>query len=170
MAGSGLTVVSKETTNVSMETKNSPAGIESHLGYWLRLVSNSVSSGFAQKLEMQGVSVAEWVAMRLIHGRTNVSASAIAGEMGMTRGAISKILDRLQTRGLAERRPLPGDGRGQILKLTAKGARLVPVLAGLADKNDAEFFHHLPKSDRAALMRILQDIATRGNLKTVPVD
>ena len=152
-----------------METSDSPSGLEAHLGYWLRLVSNSVSSAFAEKLGAQGVSVAEWVAMRLIHG-ADVSASAIADEMGMTRGAISKIVDRLAARGLVERRPLPSDGRAQILKLTAKGARLLPVLAALADANDAEFFHGLPKADRAALMRILKDIATRKGLKTIPVD
>lgn len=152
-----------------METSDNPSGLEAHLGYWLRLVSNSVSSVFAEKLGVQGVSVAEWVAMRLIHG-ADVSASAIADEMGMTRGAISKIVDRLAGRGLVERSPLPGDGRARILKLTAKGARLLPVLAALADANDAEFFHGLPKADRAALMRILKDIATRKRLKTIPVD
>jgi len=153
-----------------METNSPPAALESHIGYWLRFVSNSVSGAFAAKLAAQGVSVAEWVAMRLIHGRSDMSATAIAGEMGMTRGAISKILDRLETRGLVERKALPGDGRGQMLKLTVKGARLLPLLAALADRNDAEFFEDIPKSDRAALMRILRDIAARRHLKTIPVD
>src|SRR5690242_14690363 len=120
-----------------METIYAPAALESHLGYWLRFVSNSVSGAFAEKLAAQDVSVAEWVVLRLIHGDASMPASAIAEATGMTRGAISKIVDRLETRGLAERKPMPQDGRAQILKLTAKGARLVPVLAALADRNDA---------------------------------
>jgi DNA-binding MarR family transcriptional regulator len=153
-----------------METKNAPAALESHLGYWLRFVSNSVSGAFAEKLTARGVSVAEWVVLRLIHGDARKPASAIADETGMTRGAISKIVDRLEQRGLAERKPLPQDGRVQILKLTAKGARLVPVLAELADKNDAEFFDHLTGKERETMLRILKNIVARRAIKTVPVD
>lgn len=153
-----------------METEIGPASLESHLGYWLRFVSHSVSGAFAEKLAAQGVSVAEWVAMRLIHGRPDVSASTIASEMGMTRGAISKILDRLEVRGTIERKPLPNDARGQMLRLTAKGARQLPTLAALADRNDAEFFGELSKADHAALLRILKHIAARKQLKIIPVD
>jgi DNA-binding MarR family transcriptional regulator len=151
-----------------METKNPPATLESHLGYWLRFVSNNVSSAFAQKLALHGVSVAEWVAMRLIHGSVDVSASAIAETTGMTRGAISKIVDRLEARGLIERKPR--DGRGQLLRLTVKGGRMLPLLAALADQNDAEFFAHLTAKERAEMMRILKGIVARKTLKTIPVD
>ena len=106
-----LTYVSVETIYVSMETNISLTGLEAHLGYWLRFVSNSVSAAFAQKLAAHDVSGAEWVAMRLIHGRPGVAATAIADEMGMTRGAISKIVARLEKRGLVARTPLPEDAR-----------------------------------------------------------
>ncbi|HEY7977521.1 MAG TPA: MarR family transcriptional regulator [Rhizomicrobium sp.] len=153
-----------------METNSSLTGLEAHLGYWLRFVSNSVSAAFAQKLAAHDVSVAEWVAMRLIHGRPGVSATAIADEMGMTRGAISKIVARLEERGLIARAPLPEDARGQALRLNAKGARLLPQLAAAADRNDSEFFDDLPPEDRAAMLRILKGVVARRALKTIPVD
>jgi hypothetical protein len=40
------------------------ASLESHLGYWLRAVSNQVSGAFAARVETLGVSVAEWVVLR----------------------------------------------------------------------------------------------------------
>jgi len=153
-----------------METIHTPAALEAHLGYWLRFVSNSVSNAFAQKLAGHDVSVAEWVVLRLIHGDSALPASAIARETGMTRGAISKIVDRLETGDLVARAPLPRDGRAQVLKLTTKGARLVPVLAALADKNDAEFFDHLNAKERETMLRILKNIVARRAIKTVPVD
>ena len=153
-----------------METDSHISALETHIGYWLRFVSNSVSGAFAQKLAAQGVSVAEWVVLRLIHGDANMPASAIAETTGMTRGAISKIVGRLEARDLIARTPLPKDGRAQILKLTAKGARLVPVLAALADKNDAEFFDHLSAKERETMTRILKDIVARRAIKAVPVD
>lgn len=153
-----------------METKSDVSALEAHLGYWLRFVSNSVSGAFARKLMGHDVSVAEWVVLRLIHGDAAPPASAIAKETGMTRGAISKIVDQLEARSLVARASLPEDGRAQVLKLTAKGAQLVPVLAALADKNDAEFFDHLTTKERTELTRILKGIVMRRAIKALPVD
>ena len=52
----------------------------------------------------------------------------------------------------------------------AKGRRLVPELAALADANDAEFFDHLAPKDRAALLRILRGIVEERSLQLVPID
>ncbi len=38
--------------------------LTSHLGYWLRYVSNHASHAFARKLDGRDVTVAEWVVMR----------------------------------------------------------------------------------------------------------
>ena len=41
--------------------------LESHLGYWLRYVSNHVSHAFALKVAARGVTVAEWVVLRELY-------------------------------------------------------------------------------------------------------
>ena len=38
--------------------------LESHLGFWLRYASNHVSGEFQKQVEVNGVSVSEWVALR----------------------------------------------------------------------------------------------------------
>jgi DNA-binding MarR family transcriptional regulator len=141
-----------------------------HLGYWLRYVSNHVSQTFARKIEACGVTVAEWVLMRQLLEEEALAPSRLAERMGMTRGAITKLADRLIAKSLLTRKADPGDGRAQILALTAKGRRLVPDLAALADANDAEFFDYLGPKDRAALLRILRGIVEKRGLKSVPVD
>ena len=50
-----------------MSAPDSPSSLDRHLGYWLRAVSNAVSRGFAARVEAEGVSVAEWVFLRLLH-------------------------------------------------------------------------------------------------------
>ncbi len=49
-----------------MPRKNarSPSALDTHLGFWLRMVSNQVSVEFARSIMAQGVSVSEWVALR----------------------------------------------------------------------------------------------------------
>ena len=141
-----------------------------HLGYWLRYVSNHVSQAFARKVEAHGVTVAEWVLMRQLLDEQALAPSQLAARLGMTRGAISKLADRLIAKSFLVRAADPEDGRAQTLSLTAAGRALVPDLAALADANDAEFFDHLAPDDRAALLRVMRDIVERRGLKSTPVD
>jgi DNA-binding MarR family transcriptional regulator len=146
------------------------SALESHLGYWLRYVSNHVSQSFARKVEAHGVTVAEWVLMRRLLHEDALAPSRLAERMGMTRGAVTKLADRLIAKSLLVRAANLEDGRGQTLSLTPAGRALAPALAALADANDAEFFDHLAPKDRASLLRILRGIVEQRGLKSVPVD
>lgn len=146
------------------------AALTDHLGYWLRYVSNNVSQAFARKVEQHGVTVAEWVLMRQLLDVESSAPSRLAARIGMTRGAVTKLADRLIAKSLAVRTADPADGRAQTLALTPAGRALVPVLAALADANDAEFFDHLTGDERMKLIRLLQDIVERRGLDALPVD
>ena len=146
------------------------ADLTSHLGFWLRYVSNHVSSAFARKVETHGVTVAEWVLMRHLYEVEVCAPSRLAERMGMTRGAISKIAERLLAKALLKRRDHPNDGRAHALSLTPAGRALVPKLAALADANEAQFFDHLTPKERASLLRILKGIVEKRALTRVPVD
>ncbi|WP_424812711.1 MarR family winged helix-turn-helix transcriptional regulator [Roseococcus sp. YIM B11640] len=141
-----------------------------HLGFWLRGVSNHVSHGFAAHLAATGVTVAEWVMLRALHGQRPMPPSRLAEVMGMTRGAITKLADRLIAKSLILRAADPDDGRAQTLALTPQGARLVPRLAALADRHDAEFFAPLSPADRKALERILRRLSAHHRIAAPPVE
>lgn len=146
-----------------------PSALTDHLGYWLRLVSNAVSAGFARRLQAEGVTVAEWVLLRLVMAGEG-QPSALARQMGMTKGAISKLADRLEARGLLARQADPQDGRAQLLRLTDAGAALVPLLAAMADANDTAFFGALTEDERATLRALITKLAERHGLTGTPVD
>ncbi len=141
-----------------------------HLGYWLRFVSNHVSQAFARKVESHGVTVAEWVLLRQLWDEEALAPSRLAERMGMTKGAISKLAERLIAKSLLVRAADPQDARAQTLALTPAARTLVPELAALADVNDAEFFDHLRPDDRAALLRILRGSVEKRGLKSPPVE
>ena len=108
--------------------------------------------------------------MRVLHNREPTSPSQLADDMGMTRGAISKLADRLLTKALITREASPDDGRSQTLRLTTQGTVLMPELAALADENEAECFTHLSNRDRSTMQRILKETVTRLGLTAVPAD
>jgi len=151
-----------------------PSPLEAHLGFWLRFVSNHVSGRFQQLLEAQGVSLTEWVALRTLWSSTLGSGSGathaeLIESLGMTKGAASKVMSRLQEKGLAQRQLADGSGRVQALTLTAAGKALVPRLAALADANDAHFFGHLPARERQSLMSAMQALVQHHQLKDLPI-
>ena len=144
--------------------------LEAHLGYWLRFVSNQVSHAFSLKLAARDVSVAEWVVLRELYDCDVMAPSVLAERIGMTRGAVSKITDRMETKALVKRTTGAEDRRYQSLAITAKGRAMLPTLAALADQNDAEFFGHIPDAERERIKAIMRDVVRRHGLKSVPLD
>lgn len=144
--------------------------LQTHTGFWLRLVSNHVSQSFAKRVEATGVTVAEWVVLRQMYDAPVTSPSTIADSTGLTRGAISKLIDRLLEKNLVTRTEAEGDRRYQNVGLTKAGRQLVPKLADLADQNDEEFFSRLPSKDRQHLLAILKKLADANRLTNFPTE
>lgn len=152
-----------------MRSPDTISGLTDHLGYWMRLVSNHVSFAFARRLEGMDVTVAEWVMLRELYATGPLAPNRLAGRMGMTRGAISKLADRLVAKALVTRSDDPKDGRAHSLALSEAGALLVPELARLADENDAAAFGCLTPDERAQIDRILKKVAAAQGLKGSPL-
>lgn len=146
------------------------SALDVHLGYWLRAVSNHVSHAFKTRVERHGVTVAEWVVLRALFDGDDVKPSELATKLGLTRGAISKLVDRLVAKDLVSVRGDARDGRAQLVTIRASGRRLVPKLAALADENDAEAFGHLEQDQRAFLLTTLRAIAEHVGLVGAPID
>ncbi|MBG0793517.1 MarR family transcriptional regulator [Methylocystis sp. H62] len=153
-----------------MPNDKPPSDLHHHLGYWLRAVSNAVSQNFARRVEKEGVTVAEWVFLRTLYDANRIAPSMLAERMGMTRGAISKLAERLDEKGLVEHEANPTDRRAQVLALTEAGRALVPALAAIADANDAAFFKMLAPDEQRALRALLMKIISERKLTKAPID
>ena len=149
---------------------NQPSELRDHLGFWLRAVSNHVSQTFARRLLDSEVTVAEWVILREMFHRDGTAPSDLAIRTGLTRGAISKLVDRLIAKDLLARTYAEDDLRYQSLALTPAGNEIVPKLAAIADENDKAFFDALSKKERAKLRATLAKLVEAHNLTTVPIE
>ncbi|HWE04531.1 MAG TPA: MarR family winged helix-turn-helix transcriptional regulator [Tepidisphaeraceae bacterium] len=144
--------------------------LKKHVGFWLRFVSNHVSHAFARKLLNSGVTVAEWVVLREMYGLEAIAPSLLADLTGMTRGAASKLVERLVAKKLVTRKGRQDDRRFQEIALTAAAQQLVPALCELADQNDVEYFAPLSKNERNALVATLKKLVKAHNLHALPLD
>lgn len=151
--------------------KKEASHLRSHLGYHLRVVSNAVSHSFARALAACDVTVAEWVILREMYSTEEViSPSVIADLIGLTRGAVSKLIDRLLLKGFVARTESLGDRRYQEIRLTAQAIKVVPKLARIADQNDEAFFSVLSPGERKVLMNTLVKIASVHKLNASPIE
>ncbi|MFW6694734.1 MarR family winged helix-turn-helix transcriptional regulator [Streptomyces sp. MAR4 CNX-425] len=73
------------------------------------------------------VSMAEYSVLALLGeaGKKGMRMSELAQRRLMSTGGFTRLADRLERRGLIERRPSPGDGRGFEAVLTREGRALL---------------------------------------------
>ncbi len=88
-----------------------------------------------------------------------ITPGEIAEALGLTRGAVSKIIDKLEAKSWITRSTKPEDSRVQLLSLTRSGTRILPQLAKIADENDRESFAVLDPTESATLRRLLGKLA-----------
>lgn len=136
------------------QERRMPSGLHDHTGYWLNRLRGLVHGGFEAALAGQGVTVAQWAVLVTIYRGDAVAPGDVARFVDIDAGAMTRLVDRLEAKGLLRR--APGEDRRSIrLELTPEARELVPRLSALADANDAAFFGALSAEEHAALRRLL---------------
>jgi len=106
--------------------------------------------------ERLGVTPTELHCLHLLHGGAD-SPTELARLLGMTTGAFTRLLDRMERHRLAERRPDPADRRRVVVRplpdRMAELAELYAPLAGFFGERLARLDHH----QLAALADFLTD-------------
>lgn len=99
------------------------ARLERELGLFLRRATASASAMAAAvhpDLDSAAYPLLVWIGDSDDAG---IRSSELAERVGVGRATISRQVRRIEELGLIDRRPDPDDSRGQLLKLTAEGAR-----------------------------------------------
>ena len=79
---------------------------------------------FMALAQEMGLAPMQLHALRLVEPGEGVPMSSLAGKLFCDASNVTGIVDRLEARGLIERRPSPHDRRVKLLVLTDEGARL----------------------------------------------
>lgn len=136
-----------------------PAEIE--VRAWARLVraSQAVIGAIEDDLKAAGLPSLHWYDVLLeLDGAAGgaLRPSEIAEQTLFERYSVSRLVDRLEARGLVERVPCPEDARGAMVRITDEGRALRramwPVYAAAIKRRFAE---RLEGDDAAELARLL---------------
>jgi len=103
------------------------------------------------------VTVAQCVVLQtLLEGTWD--ASTLASHARVTKGAMTRLLDGLESRGFVERHQDPDDGRRWLIELTASGAKEAKRLAGMTENAVALIMSRMPKDMRKPAVAMIADL------------
>lgn len=125
----------------------------------LRSAAARMAVAEARALRAHGVTAAEAQLIEALHAAGAVAPSMLAARMGLTRGAVTRLVDRLRAKQLLVRaRSGGGDRRMQTIALTGTGARLAPELARARAEVAGRLLAGVPAEERGGLGALLDAI------------
>jgi DNA-binding MarR family transcriptional regulator len=113
-----------------------------------------------------GLDSREVVLLRHVAAAEGQSQQALAQELQIPPSRMVALVDRLEQRGLLERRPIPGDRRVRALHLTREGRRVLRKVMDASAEHEAELTAGLDPHEREQLIALLGRIAADQGLAT----
>ena len=110
--------------------------------------------------EQLGVNVTDMECLGLLFHKGVATPSELAKQTGLSSGATTAMLDRLQKSGLIERRPNPDDRRGTLIVLLKSGTEKVGPLFASAREAQQE----LVSSYTEAELKVLANFFERSTV------
>ena len=101
------------------------------------------------------ITPAQLRALRMLRRHGVMRLSELSDRLRIAPRSATGVVDALETRGLVERRPDPGDRRATLVEVTDDGSDVLDAIRG----TEAErVFGRLSQTDRAHLARILRKL------------
>jgi DNA-binding MarR family transcriptional regulator len=133
--------------------------LDRHLGYALRRAQVAAFDAFHRATAGAGITPPRYTALVILHANPGITQSTLGDVLGTARSGAMLLTDWLESRGLAERRHRPDDGRAWGLYLTPKGERALEALRRRVRTQDQRFAGRLAKAERRTLLRLLEKLA-----------
>lgn len=122
-----------------------------------------VRHGFSGTLDAHGLSLSQYNVLRILRGaRGELPIMAIRDRLMDPEPSITRLVDRLEERGLVARHRSAEDRRRVDCRLTTEGRRLVDQLDGPVDAMDRALLEGLSETELTNLAALLERVALGG--------
>ena len=145
-------IISKLTNGTVVES-NAPT-----LGFLLHDVARLLRRRFEQNARGSGLTRSQWQVLAYLANNEGINQSGLADLLEIEPITLGRIVDKLQTRGLIERRPDPSDRRAWLLHLTSAARPKLSQLRRLGEVTRGEALAEVPEADTERLLKTLQTL------------
>jgi len=131
----------------------------SSLGLLFRQVRDALRDAMERELAANGhdLTLSQYITLKKLHFGT-ASASELAQAAELNPGAMTRLLDRLESAGLLQREAHPSDRRALRIVLTARGRAIWPELEACAERVRERALAELDAGQRIELVRMLEHV------------
>lgn len=137
------------------------AGQPLALRLWIALARahNAVQAHAADDAARHGLTLAEFGIVEALHHRGPMILGELQRRILVSSGGITYLVDRLERRGLVERRPAPEDRRARLAALTEAGTALVRGIFPAHAARIEQAVGGLDDEEKRVALRLLRRLA-----------
>jgi DNA-binding MarR family transcriptional regulator len=135
-----------------------PAELGVFPGYLLARLGETSRRRFAEVIGPTGLDGRHFRVMTMVAARPGMTQQQLHEKTSIDPSSMVAVIDELETRGFADRRQDPDDGRARTIFLTAAGERILRRITRLAVELQDELLAALSAPERETLHALLRKL------------
>jgi len=132
-------------------------------GYLFRRMQQIAVAIFVEECRDFDLTPVQYAALIAIHTHPGIDATRLSAVIAFDRSTLGNVIERIETKGLIERKPSSADKRIKLLYLTKAGAALLREIMTAVDRAQARMLQPLKAGDRKTLMALLTQLVDLNN-------
>jgi DNA-binding MarR family transcriptional regulator len=127
--------------------------------------ADAVKRSLALLIEPHGITSQQYNVMRILRGAgpDGLPTLTIGERMIEQTPGVTRLVDRLERKGLVARKPCPDDRRRVFCRITEKGLELLKEMDEPVNRWDAKTVSVLPPADLDALISLLDRVRSENS-------
>jgi DNA-binding MarR family transcriptional regulator len=139
--------------------------IHQSVGYWVGLLSRTMEAEFSRRLAPHGLTRMSYAVLGAMVFDAKTTPSGIADFLGLDRGAVTRLLDKLEAQDLILRERGEDDRRSVSIEVTAIGKKLARQLQAHSRAVNAQFTAVLGRDETERFIELVKLMLTQAETR-----
>jgi DNA-binding MarR family transcriptional regulator len=132
-------------------------------GHQIRRLQQIAVAIFLQETGETGLTPVQYAALQAAANQPDIDQRTLAGLVGLDTSTLAGVIDRLEIRGLVQRKPDARDRRLKLVSPTPEGHRALAQMVPAMLRAQERILAPLSKTDRREFTRMLDALVTANN-------
>jgi DNA-binding MarR family transcriptional regulator len=128
-------------------------------GYLLARLGEASQRRFRDALAPEGLHPRHFGALTIVAAQPGLTQQQLHEKTAIDASSMVAVIDELEAKGLAERRPYPGDRRARMVFVTELGEQTLARVRALAGELQLDLLKNLSAEERRTLVQLLRKLA-----------
>jgi DNA-binding MarR family transcriptional regulator len=130
-------------------------------GHLFRRLHQLAVARFTADMETISLTPIQWAALVITSQRPGLDQSTLSREIYIDTSTVAGVLDRLEARGLIERKPSPDDRRLRLVHVSEQGETLLLEATAAVLHMQAWLLEPLSATERTVFMKLMLKVLER---------